>query len=84
MAWEVASTRSSRLDQFNLYTYVGNDPLNGTDPSGLCAVDEEGNISQCEITYDKKMTEAQRRAAEEMVKQIAVVGKKFKKRVAMS
>ena len=30
-------------DQFNLYAYVGNDPVNGTDPSGKCQVcqDEE-------------------------------------------
>ncbi|WP_394692396.1 RHS repeat-associated core domain-containing protein [Hyphobacterium sp.] len=30
-------------DQFNLYAYVGNDPLNATDPSGKCSTDADGN-----------------------------------------
>ncbi|WP_300531299.1 RHS repeat-associated core domain-containing protein [Maricaulis sp.] len=32
-------------DQWNLYAYVGNDPLNATDPSGLCGSRIKGNVS---------------------------------------
>jgi RHS repeat-associated protein len=30
-------------DGFNIYAYVGNDPVNGVDPSGMCATDPSGN-----------------------------------------
>ena len=33
-------------DQFNLYAYVGNDPVNGRDPSGMAAVEKPPNIFQ--------------------------------------
>ena len=41
-------------DQFNLYAYVGNDPVNGRDPSGaarICSVDTGSRISSC-VTVD--------------------------------
>jgi len=37
-------------DQFNLYAYVGDDPINGTDPTGQIAVGPQstGNSSNCD------------------------------------
>jgi RHS repeat-associated protein len=32
-------------DQFNLYAYVGNDPINSTDPDGMCGTRIPGAIS---------------------------------------
>jgi len=29
-------------DQMNLYAYVGNDPVNGWDPTGMCMYDDNG------------------------------------------
>jgi len=37
-------------DGLNLYAYVGNDPVNNTDPTGECAI-AGGKISECEIRY---------------------------------
>lgn len=35
-------------DQFNLYAYVGNDPINASDPSGHYRCDRERNADDCE------------------------------------
>jgi hypothetical protein len=49
-------------DDLNLYVYVRNDPLNGADPSGRCAVDAQGNITDCQVTFTSDVS-AQDQAA---------------------
>ncbi|WP_435393417.1 RHS repeat-associated core domain-containing protein, partial [Henriciella pelagia] len=34
-------------DQFNLYAYVGNDPVNMTDPTGMCSEENSGSGILC-------------------------------------
>jgi hypothetical protein len=45
-------------DQFNLYTYVGNDPVDGRDPTGqdrvVCTVVDRS--ASCSITFDDRNT----------------------------
>jgi uncharacterized protein RhaS with RHS repeats len=37
-------------DDMDLYTYVGNDPINNTDPTGLsCEQNDKGVVTSCKI-----------------------------------
>ncbi|MEP3422872.1 MAG: RHS repeat-associated core domain-containing protein [Erythrobacter sp.] len=43
-------------DNVNLYGYVGQDPINGTDPTGTTCTTADGNIT-CTITFEKKIAD---------------------------
>ncbi len=45
-----ANRRRSAKDDLNLYTYVGNDPLDRTDPSGNCA--DHYKDGTCQVNVD--------------------------------
>ncbi|KEO87987.1 hypothetical protein EH30_01015 [Erythrobacter sp. JL475] len=40
-------------DNVNLYGYVGQDPINGVDPTGTTCVESDGNIT-CTVKFDTK------------------------------
>ena len=46
-------------DQFSLYAYVGNDPVNGTDTSGECTVIDGRNVGVCPMSDPTDTSEQQ-------------------------
>jgi RHS repeat-associated protein len=82
-------------DDYNLYVFLGNDPLNHTDPSGLCKVDPAtGEIIDCNVKIRvkdangnivekdwKDATPAERAAAQKMYDKTVKMGKIAEKNV---
>lgn len=55
-------------DDPNLYTYVGLDPVNLSDPMGLCAM-RDNQVENCNIVFDKSLSaEVQQQYSEELAR----------------
>jgi RHS repeat-associated protein len=56
-------------DQFNLYAYVANDPVNHTDPTGMCSsVSDEGTRADCDQQREHHVAEARAYLARQSVR----------------
>jgi RHS repeat-associated protein len=58
-------------DGLNWYAYVGNDPINNTDPSGLCKI-SDGELTDCEVNRNEN--EEQAEGVDAFIETIVTIG----------
>jgi RHS repeat-associated protein len=56
-------------DQYNLYAYVGNDPVNATDPTGLCSsISDDDKRANCNEERENQIAAARAYLADQSVR----------------